>query len=189
VPVISATPAQYGGSECHSIRRREDPNQVSDLASTAVTAGAVLLASGLTGGLTLWAGRAERKDRSRGELATALSSFGHALDRMELEIGQLPPAASEGARVLEWVLARFSTLEWMIGQASRHSVGRPALRALDGYLIAANRLLLVAPNPVLEVLEDLSALLARISQRDETWQVEWRRARERFVVVARAAVV
>jgi hypothetical protein len=161
---------------------------VSELASTAVTAGAVLVASGLAGGLTLWAGRVEREDRSRGELATALSSFGHALDRMELEIGQLPPVTREGMRVSERVLARFSTLEWVIGQASRHSVGRPALRALDGYSIAANRLLLVAPNPVLEVLEELSALLARISRRDEAWQVEWRQARENFVVVARTAV-
>jgi hypothetical protein len=107
---------------------------------------------------------------------------------MDQEIGQLPPSPSRGVQLTDRVLTRTPSLEWMIGQASRHTVGRPALRAFDAYSAAANRLLLVAPNPVLDALEDLSALLARLAHHDEAWRAEWHQTRKRFVVVARAAV-
>ena len=160
---------------------------VSEVAIAGVAAAAASLSSVLTGWLTLRAAAVERRDRSRAELATAMASFGYAADRLRTEIEQLPPPPSRSGRATATAVERLPTLDWSLGQISRHKLGRPAMRALDAYGAAANRLLLVAPQPVLEAMERLSDLLAKVQSRDEAWSETWRDARNEFAVAARDA--
>jgi hypothetical protein len=153
-----------------------------------IAAGAALLASALTGYIAHRLARAERAERGRGELAAALMAFGYAVDRMGLEVGQLPPAPSRLNRRLNAGLTRVRMLDWLVGQASRHSLGRPAMRALDGLMATHNRLMLVAPVPVLEAAERIHELLGRVEDRDEEWKTRWQLAREQLLVASQNAL-
>jgi hypothetical protein len=159
---------------------------VSDVAIAAIASGAALVSSGLTGFLTLRGAAAERKDRSRGELAPVMAAYGYAIDRLEIEISQLPPSPSRTGATAAAV-ERLPTLDWSLGQLSRYTLGRPAMRALDGYAAAANRLLLVAPVGVLTAMEPFNALLATFAERDDEWTARWREARHAFALAARDA--
>ncbi|PTL60247.1 hypothetical protein [Paraconexibacter algicola] len=157
--------------------------------AVVATAGALGGAS-LAGWFTLRAGAVERRAREAGELAAVVSAVNHALDRLELELRQLPPdVASRSKDLTDRALERTPLLAWAIAQASRHTVGRPAMLALDGYSAAASRLLLAGPEPVLHALAPINDLLADVEHRDGEWWVAWRGARGELIRVARVQTV
>jgi hypothetical protein len=85
--------------------------------------------------------------------------------------------------------ARLPTLDYTLGQISRRTVGRAASRALETYLAAFNRLLLIAPAPLLDPMEAINALLSSVDRRhDDAWEQEWSAARGALIVAARQAV-
>ena len=100
---------------------------MSDWINTAIAAGAALLASGLTGAVTLRAA-------GRGELSAALQAYGYATDRLRLEITQMPPSAGRIGVAVQRTVARARPLDWSLGQISRHTVARPVMTALDTYI-------------------------------------------------------
>lgn len=159
-----------------------------DVATAAIAASAALLSSGLTGVLALRIARVEREDRSKAELAAAMAAYGYAVDRLGLEISQLPLTPSRTGRAVAAAVERLPTLDWSLGQLSRHTLGRPGMRALDAYAAAMNRLILIAPKPVLAAAERVNALLATFEERSLNWATEWQEARDGFVLAARDAV-
>jgi hypothetical protein len=154
---------------------------MSDSLTAAIAAGAALAGSGLTGMLTLHLAR-------RGELTAALAAYGYATDRLGLEIGQLPPTPGRAASALVAATARAPHFDWSVGQLSRHTLGRPAMRALDTYNAALNRLILVAPKSVLEPAIALNELLNSVTERDDQWSKEWSAAREALARASRLAL-
>jgi hypothetical protein len=60
------------------------------------------------------------------------------------------------------------------------------MRALDAHSAAGNRLLLIAPEAVLERIEVLNDLLSELRPRDEDWREKWRTARGALVAPSRA---
>ncbi len=68
------------------------------------------------------------------------------------------------------------------------SRGRHDQRAIDPFVAAYNRLTLVAPASLLEVVERLSDLLGRVEQGDKTWEEDWMAARADFLRSARTCV-
>ena len=151
----------------------------------AVAAAAALLSSALTGYIGYRLARAERLGRGDDELRSALAAFGYAVDRLQIELDQLPPAPGRSNR---WVLSRIERareLDWLLGQVSRHTLGRPALRAVDGLMAASNRLVLVAPEEILHVVEAIHVLVGQVNDRDEAWRQRWIAARGELLRLAR----
>jgi hypothetical protein len=146
---------------------------MSDWRSVAITAAATLLGAALASGFALLLARRQDRGRGRAELAAALQAHGYAADRLGMEIGQLAPPPARAARASQRAVERLPALNWSIGQLARHTVARPALQALDTYIAATNRLILIAPVEMLEALEQLNALLARIETRDADWHADW----------------
>lgn len=168
---------------------------MSDWTTVAITAAATLTSALLAGGLSLLVVRKQERARGRADLAAALQAHGYAADKLGLEIGQLPPPAL-GARRTQAAIARIPLLDWWIGQLARHTLARPALRSLDGYMAASNRLVLVAPRELLEPVQQLNELLTRVETRqtqwhpgwDIEWQADWNAARRAVVNAARTAI-
>ncbi len=86
-------------------------------------------------------------------------------------------------------VARWRAFDWVMGRISVATVGRGGMRAIDEVLAATNRLMLVAPDSVLEPMQILSDLISRFEQGDEMWRDEWRIARNEFAKASREAVV
>lgn len=108
---------------------------------------------------------------------------------MNLEIEQLPPPSSSVATALQSTAARLPTLDYTLGQISRRTLGRKAQHALDTYLAAFNRLMLIAPLPVLQTMEAINALLARVDERHSaTWPEDWSTARGALAKAAGEAI-
>jgi hypothetical protein len=154
---------------------------MSDWVNPAIVAGAALLSSALTGAITLRASR-------RSDLAAALQAYGYAADRLRLEIGQMAPPPGRIGVALQSGVARARSLDWTLGQISRHTLARPALHVLDTYTAAFNRLILVAPVRVLDAMRPLNDLLGRLDERGDAWNSEWSVAREALGLAARLAL-
>jgi hypothetical protein len=153
---------------------------------SAITAVAVLCSSALTAWISFRVAVSAREDSARGELAAALAAYGHALDRLEIEIAQLPPAAGRVTEVTQTAVERWLPwFDWLLARIARFAVGREAYRALEAHSAAANRVVLVAPPPVLERVERISELLAQVERRDDRWKSEWRDARGALLAAAR----
>lgn len=118
-----------------------------------IAAGGALGGSALTGVITYRLALVERKALDRGELRAALTAYGSALDRLTLRIEQLPQAHGIEEDWTTKLVARWRTLDWVMGRLSTATVGRGAMLALDEVIAATNRLMLVAPESVLEAME------------------------------------
>lgn len=66
--------------------------------------------------------------------------------------------------------ARWRDLDWAMCRLSTGTLGRGTMRALDELITAMNRLLLIAPEEVLDAVLGISGLLERFEQRDERWR-------------------
>ncbi|MGE5527482.1 MAG: hypothetical protein ACM3Q9_02330 [Methanosarcina sp.] len=77
-------------------------------------------------------------------------------------------------------VSRWRDLDWVMGRLSTGTLGRGAMRSLDELITAMNRLLLIAPEDVLDAVLGISVLLERFEQRDEGWREEWSAARTQW---------
>lgn len=133
--------------------------------------------------------RLEAEARDKDELRAALAGYGAALDRLNLKVEQLPQAHGIDENWMTRLVALWPTLDWLMGRVSVATLGRGGMIALDEMIAAANRLLLVAPGPVLDDMERLSDLISRLDPRASTWRDEWKEARSKFAGTARTTVI
>ena len=143
----------------------------------------------MTGVVAYRLARLEREGQDKDELRTALAAYGAALDRLTLRIDQLPQAHGVKEDWTTRLVARWRSLDWLIGRLSVATIGRGAMRSIDEVISATNRLLLVAPDPVLASMETLSELIGRFDPSGSGWRKEWQEARTAFAQASRAAVV
>lgn len=156
-------------------------------ASAAIAAAAALLSSGLTGTISLrLAARAERH-RDRGDLAASLAAFGFAVDKLALELDNLPRPAGAATQQVNWLVRRLPTLDWWLGQVTRYTLASPGLRAYEGLMAATNRLLLVAPEAIVMCVRRIHALLEDPRPHEDEWKDDWARARADLLRESRLA--
>jgi hypothetical protein len=157
-------------------------------AMALITAGTGLAGAAIGGGATYIAHVSQRRGERQDELRAALTAFLYALDVLHLELSQLPKQTRVD-RALNRFLSRARNVDFLLGQVSRHTLGRPAARALDQFLQAQNRLLLVAPREIVATLRATNELLSRSDRRHETqWQADWNANRRQLHVEAHALV-
>jgi hypothetical protein len=133
--------------------------------------------------------RLDRDARDKDELRAALAGYGAAVDRLNLRIEQLPQAHGIEENRTTRMVARWRALDWLMGRLSVATIGRGAIIALDEMTVATNRLLLIAPGPVLDDMERLSDLIGRLDPSAASWRDEWKEARSSFAGTARAVVI
>jgi len=108
---------------------------------------------------------------------------------LTLKIQQLPQAHGVEEGWSNRLIARWRTLDWIMGRLSVATVGRSTMRVVDEVIAATNRLILVAPEPILEAMQAISDLIGRFEPGGEDWQQEWQGARNAFAEVSRRAAV
>jgi hypothetical protein len=157
---------------------------VTDWVPAVISAASGLAGVAIGGGVTFVVQRADQDERRRGELAVALSAYGRAIDVLRRELERLP-ASTRFARITERLINRQRTpgLEYLLGSMHSATLGRSGIRAVEAFETAANRLMLIAPEDVLEAMEMTSQLLGQ--PRDETWPARWQSAREQLAVASR----
>jgi len=153
-----------------------------------IAASAALLGSELTGLITYKVADREQRGRDIDELRAALAAFGAVLDRFGRHLDQMPHPPGPVGRWVNRQVSRWRDLDWAMGRISSGTLGRGAIRTLDELMAAMNRLLLIAPEDVLDAVLSISVLLERFEQRDASWQAEWREARSAVAEASRAAV-
>lgn len=156
--------------------------------AAGIAAGAALLASALTGLITYKVAAREQRGRDVEELRAALAAYGAVLDRFGRHLDQLPHPPGPAGRWVNRQVSRWRDLDWAMGRLSAGTLGRGAMRTLDELITAMNRLLLIAPEEVLDAVLGISVLLERFERRDEHWRQEWREARNAVATASRAAV-
>jgi hypothetical protein len=156
--------------------------------AAGIAASAALLSSALTGLITYKVAGREQRGRDVDELRSALAIYGAVLDRFGRHLDQMPHPPGPIGRWVNGQVSRWRDLEWAIGRLSTGTLGRGAMRTLDELITAMNRLLLVAPEDILDAVLGISVLLERFEQRDEGWQEEWREARNAVAEASRGAV-
>lgn len=154
-----------------------------------IAAGGAIGGSAVTGLTAYRIGRLDREGRERDELRVALAAYGAALDRLTLRIDQLPQAHGIEEDWTTRLVARWRSLDWLMGRLSVATIGRGAMRSIDEVISATNRLLLVAPDSVLTSMEALSALIGRFDPGGSGWRKEWQEARTAFARASREALV
>jgi hypothetical protein len=154
-----------------------------------IAAGGALGGSALTGVIAYRLARLERKARDKEELRAALVAYGAALDRLTLRIEQLPQAHGIEEGWGNKLVAKWPTLDWAMGRLSIATVGRGAMRTVDEVIAATSRLLLVAPEPVLDEMKVVSELIGSFEPSATKWRDDWGAARSAFAGASRSAVV
>ena len=151
-----------------------------------ITGIAALLGAGIGGGVTFLVQRADRKERARGELAAAVVAFGYALDSLHTELTRIPRPTRLG-RLTDQAIneQRFPNLNRLLIWANSKTVGRDAERALDRFMSAANRLMVLAPLELLPIIERANQLLSRVDERDDAWEKRWWAMRAELTVESR----
>lgn len=143
----------------------------------------------MTGVVAYRVARLEKEAADKGELRLALATYGAAIDRLTLKIHQLPQAHGVEEGWSNRLIARWRTLDWVMGRLSVATVGRSTMRVVDEVIAATNRLILVAPEPILEAMEAVSDLIGQFDPASEDWQQKWQGARNAFAEVSRRAAV
>jgi hypothetical protein len=114
-----------------------------------ITAAGAVAGSAVTGTVVYRAARLEREAVNTGELRSALAAYGAAIDRLTLKIQQLPQAHGIDEGRSNKLVARWRTLDWVIGRLSVATVSRSTMRVVDEVIVATNRLILVALSRLL----------------------------------------
>jgi hypothetical protein len=153
-----------------------------------VAAAAALLGSGLTGLITYRISGREQRARDVDKLRAALAVYGATLDRLGRHLDQMPHPPGVVGRWVNRQLARWRDLDWALGRISTSTLGRGTMRTVDDLTIAMNRLVLIAPEEVLDAVLEISVLLEDFEQQDPDWQGRWREARNAVAKASRAAV-
>jgi hypothetical protein len=154
-----------------------------------VGAAGVLAGSGLTGLLAGRQASREREAQDLDELRTALAAYGAAVDAVELRMAQM---GGPMPRVARWIVGRVERhlriIAWLIRRMSATTISWPVFESFDRLALAKNRLLLIAPTPVVDAAVAIDDLIWGFESNASGWQREWREARETFLVAARDAV-
>ena len=161
------------------------------IGTAAISAGSGLVGAVIGAGASLVTQRSERESRERGELVRELAALGFALDMLELEISRLPRRTVFGRAADKAINRdRLPGLNYLLQWTHLKTIGRDAFQALERFVEAANRTLMVAPDEVLEAVERFTELLGDLEERQhgETWKQQWGAAREHYAQVCRAAV-
>jgi hypothetical protein len=137
------------------------------------------------GGVTYLAQRADREERSQAELRAATAGCLYALDALHIEINLLPPSSRADGWLNRLVERHLPSLDWLARIVNRHTLGRAGMRAVDRFMLAANRLTLVAPELLLRELAPITELLGRVEDRSPAWEQEWSRLRQNLQRAAR----
>jgi hypothetical protein len=145
--------------------------------------------SGLTGLIAYRLAELDRKVAERRELRSCLAAYGAALDRLTIQIEQLPQSHGIDENWSTRAIELLPTLNWVLGRLSTATVSRGGMRALDEFLATTNPLTLIAPDSVLEAMERISELIGRFDPGASGWRREWREARVGFSAAARSAVL
>ncbi len=143
--------------------------------------------SAVTGAVVYRVARLEREAADKGELRSALVAYGAAIDRLTLKIHQLPQAHGIEEGRSNRLVARWRTLDWVMGRLSVATVGRSTMRVVDEVISATNRLILVAPEPIVETMQAISDLIGRFEPASEDWKRDWQSARNVFAEASRRA--
>ncbi|MGE5283011.1 MAG: hypothetical protein ACM3N0_11970 [Chloroflexota bacterium] len=154
-----------------------------------IAAAGAIGGSALTGVITYRLARLERKARDKDELRSALVAYGAALDRLTLRIEQLPQAHGIEEGWTNKLVAKWPTLDWAMGRLSTAILGRGMMRAVDEVIAATNRLLLIAPEPILDEMGAVSELIGGFEPGVTKWREEWQAARSAFAGASRRAVI
>jgi hypothetical protein len=162
---------------------------VDDWLVGLIAAAGAVGGSAVTGIIAFRLARLEREARDKDELRAALVAYGAAVDRLTLKIAQLPQAHGIEEGWGNMLIARWPTLDWTIGRLSLATVGRSAMRAVEEVMAANNRLILVAPEAVLEKMHAITDLTGRFDPGGNTWKAEWQEARNALAAVSRGALI
>jgi hypothetical protein len=164
---------------------------VDVLGAAAISAGSGLLGAVIGAGASLLTQRAERDLRERSELVSELAALGFAIDMLELEISRLP-RRTVFARAADQAISRerLPNLNYLIEWTHFKTVGREAYRAIERFVEVANRVVVVAPDEVLEITQDFAELIGTLQERHhgDAWRQRWNSTRERYAQVCRSAV-
>jgi hypothetical protein len=153
-----------------------------------IASGGAVAGAAVSGIVAYLIARLDREARDSDELRAALTAYGVALDRLNLRIEQLPQSHGIEENWTTRLVARWRTLDWLLGRISLATIGRGGMIALDEVIAATNRLLLVAPRSILAKMDRLSDLLGRFDPFAANWKHEFKEARAVFTGAARAAV-
>jgi hypothetical protein len=151
-------------------------------------AGGAILGSALTGLISYRLAQLDRKADAKSELRASLVAYGAALDRLTLQIEQLPQSQGIDENWTTRAVEQLPTLNWLIGRLSTATVGRSAMRALDEVIAATNRLILIAPESILDAMQRPSELIGQFEPAASSWKKEWREARASFAAASRSVV-
>lgn len=157
--------------------------------ATCITGVTGLLGAVIGSSIAFLAQRADRKDRTRGELGAAVVAFGYALDSLHTELTRIPRSTGL-ARLTDQVIntQRLPNLNRLLLWANSKTIGRDAERAIDRFMSAANRVMVLAPLELLPVVERANQLLTRAAERDDTWEEQWWAMRAELTVQTRKLV-
>lgn len=131
------------------------------------------VAGGAVGaGGAIWVWRAERSERRRTEIVTALHLFSASVDLLVAELRRLTPPGTVAKKLAEAIQARRTTVDWLASPLTERLSPR-AFQLQDRYATAMNRLLAVAPQATLEVVERVNELIMAWTPVDEEWDGRW----------------
>lgn len=82
-----------------------------------IAAGGAILGSALTGLITYRLAELARREDAKGELRSSLVAYGVALDRLTIQIEQLPQSHGIDENWSSRAIERLPTLNWVLGEA------------------------------------------------------------------------
>ena len=137
--------------------------------------------AGLVGGAVgaggaIWVWRADRAESHRQELATALRIFQTSADLLAAELRRLTPPGAIGKRLADAMNTRLTTIDWLASPLTERLSPR-AMQLQDQYADAMNRLLAVAPQDSLSLIERVNQMISDWTPGDLRWDEEWEKLR------------
>jgi hypothetical protein len=162
---------------------------VEDWVVPLIVAAGAVGGSAVTGVVAYRVARLEREAADKSELRSALAAYGAAIDRLTLKVQQLPQSHGIEEGWLDKLVERWPTLDWLMGRLSTATLGRSTMRVVDQVIAASNRLILVAPEPILEAMKALGDLIGEFDPGSDEWKRKWQSARTYFASVSREATI
>jgi hypothetical protein len=128
----------------------------------------------------------EPTDRRRrpGNFARRWPTFLAVTDLIGLELAR-QPHPGRSVRTINRLVRRLPQIDYTSGRLHER-IFTPQLRALlERFSAASNRLALIAPEPMLEIIDELAGLMAQDEQVPAGWNERWNTARGRLVAATR----
>lgn len=155
----------------------------------AAIAGASAIGGGLVVALSnVVIRKADAKDRSREALLSAIIGYLHILELIGLEAARQPRPSRTVSALNNFIERRTPQLDYTTGRI-HEAIFTPHLRGLmERYSLAANQLLMVAPDELLEDIGRVNDLLADIDGPEPGWMERWQDARAELIRACRNMV-